>query len=225
MLDRVWSAGRLTVGLSVLAAAAGLPRLAAAVTGPPARAQGAARTQATGPPCGPRAARTLAADAVARVYAAGGDAYGCAVWGARAFALGATGFSVRSGRVEPIRVSGTVAAYGLVRSGVDTAGATVVVRRLTTGRVLSQSAATTTVGVEGFQSVDSLVIKPDGAVAWIATANSIGPPKFVRQLRRVDRRGTVTLDSGPAVGAISLRLRGVVLSWRHAGSLRTSTLR
>ena len=199
--------------------------VAVALPDHPAHARAAGGGRAAGRPCGPRAAATLAADAVARVYSVGGNVFGCVAGASRSIELGTTGFSVRAGRVDLVRVSGTVAAYGLVRSGVDTASATVVVRRLTTGRVLAQRAATTREGVEGFQSVDGVVVKADGAVAWIATANSIGPPKFVRQVRRMDARGTVTLDWGPAVAAGSLALSGSALRWRHGGLLRRSTLR
>ena len=175
--------------------------------------------------CGPSSAHTLAADAVARVYVSGGSAYGCAAGGARSYRLGSTGFSIRTGRIEAAHVAGRIAAYGLLTSGVDTGFATVNVRRLSTGTVLAQRSATTRVGVEGFQSIDSLVVKADGAVAWIATANSIGPPKFVRQLVRLDEKGFAVLDSGRAVVAGSLALHRSTLSWRHGAATRTAGLR
>ena len=68
---------------------------------------------------------------------------------------------------------------------------------------------------------------PEGyeTVAWIATANSIGKPTFVRQLQRLDTRGFAVLDSGRDVNAASLRLHGSRLSWKHATAARTATLR
>jgi hypothetical protein len=180
---------------------------------------------ATGVACGPSAARTLAHDAVARVYASGGNAYGCVVGRAGKIRLGAVGLSPGRAHIEAVRVAGRIAAYGLLRSGVDTGVAIVNVRRLTTGKLLAQRPATTRVGVEGFRSVDSLVLKSDGAVAWIATARSIGPPKFIRQVQLLDGGGFRRLDSGPEVVASSLTLHRSRLSWKHGAATRTATLR
>jgi hypothetical protein len=175
--------------------------------------------------CGPPSARTLAGDAVARVYASGGNAYGCVAGRTGTYRLGTTGYSIGGARVEAVGVAGRIAAYGLRTSGVDTGSATVNVRRLTTGTMLAQRPATTRVGVEGFQSIDSLVLKADGAVAWIATAHSIGGPHFVRQLQRLDQRGWRILDFGPNVAAASLTLHGSTLAWKHGTAARTATLR
>jgi hypothetical protein len=175
--------------------------------------------------CGPQSARTLARDAVARVYTSAGNVYGCAARTKRSYRLGTTGASIAAARVEAIRVAGRTAAYGVRTSGVDTGHTTVNVRRLTTGALLAQRSATTTIGVEGSQSIDSLVLKADGAVAWIATAHSIGPPTFVREVQKLDGRGFAVLDSGPDVAAASLTLRGSALSWKHRTTLRTATLR
>jgi hypothetical protein len=175
--------------------------------------------------CGPDSARTIAGDAVARVYASGGSAYGGVTGGTRSYRLGRTDHSIGAARIEAVRVSGRIAAYGLRTSGVDTGYATVNVRRLTTGTLLTQRPATTRVGVEGFQSIDSLVLKADGAVAWIATAHSIGLPTFIRQLQRLDDRGFRVLDFGPNVAAVSLALHGSTLSWKHRTAVRTATLR
>ncbi|MDQ2897423.1 MAG: hypothetical protein M3Y09_17575, partial [Actinomycetota bacterium] len=175
--------------------------------------------------CGPDSARTLAGAPVARVYASEGNAYGCVTGATRSYRLGSTGSSITAARIETVRVAGRIAAYGLRTSGVDTGYATVNVRRLTTGRLLAQRPATTKVGVEGFQSVDSLVLKVDGAVAWIATARAIGMPTFIRQLQRLDTSGFHVLDVGPNVAAGSLTLHGSTLSWKHGHALRTATLR
>jgi hypothetical protein len=180
---------------------------------------------ATGVACGPRAARTLAHDAVARVYASGGNAYGCVVGRGGKIRLGAVALSPGRAHVVAVHVAGRIAGYALLTFGVDTGVATVNVRRLTTGKIIVQRPATTRVGVEAFQSVDSLVLKSDGAVAWIATASSIGAPKFIRQVESFDGRAFRRLDSGPDVVASSLKLRGSRLSWRHGAFTRTATLR
>jgi hypothetical protein len=193
--------------------------LSAATPGAAAR-----RDSSAGAVCGPHAAHTLAGDAVARVYTSGGSAFGCVAGGTRSYRLGRTGFSIGAARVEDVRVAGRLAAYGLETSGVDTGYTNVNERRLTNGALLAQRPATTTVGVEGFQSIDSLVLKADGALAWIATARAIGMPTFVRQLQRLDERGFLVLDSGANVAAGSLALHGSKLSWRHGTATRSTTL-
>ncbi|HEY3725769.1 MAG TPA: hypothetical protein VGL51_01260 [Solirubrobacteraceae bacterium] len=195
--------------------------------GPSASSSGsvAVTDRAAGAVCGPHFARTLAGDAVARVYVSAGKAYGCAAGSARSYKLGTTGNCIAARRIESVRVAGRLAAYGLETCGVDTGQTTVNVRRLTTGKSLAQRAATTRVGVEGFQSVVSLVVKANGAVAWIGDANSLGKPKFVRQLQRLDARGFRLLDSGRPVAPASLTLHRSTLSWRHGTAVRTATLR
>lgn len=179
------------------------------------------------PACGPASARTVARDHLARVYADGGSAYGCVAGGSRTYRLGTTGLGLSPGgaHIEAVRVAGRLAAYGLRTMGVDTGYVTVNVRVLSTGALLSRRSATTQTGVEGFQSINSLVLKPDGAVAWIATAHSIGKPKYVRQLLALNRQGLRVLDSGPSLGATSLALHGSTISWKHGATTRTATLR
>jgi hypothetical protein len=195
--------------------------LLAAVTG-----GGWAIAHPAAPVCGPVAVRTIAGDDVARIYADGGSAFGCVAGGNRAYRLGAAGLghSPGSARIEAVRVAGRRAAYGLRTMGVDTGYVTVDVRVLSTGALQARRPATTRAGVEGFQSIDSLVLKADGAVAWIATARAIGKPKFVRQLLALDRQGFRVLDSGPSLDSTSLALHGSKLAWKHGTASRTANL-
>jgi hypothetical protein len=74
--------------------------------------------------------------------------------------------------------------------------------------------------VESYQSINSLIVTPKGAVAWIATDSSIvghGRRLEVHANRRL-------LDSGTAIVPTSLRLHGSTLSWRDGASTRTATL-
>jgi hypothetical protein len=178
------------------------------------------------PPCGPASARTLASDRVARVYRSRDTVFGCAAGHARRYVIGRRGggFTNRQAAVGLIRLAGTVVAWSATQSGVDTASTTVWVRRLTDGHVLVQRPATTRIGVEGFASVGSLVVRRSGAVAWIGVADSIGPPRRVRQVERVDRRGFAVLESSLGIASGSLRLRGSVLSWRSGGRVRRAGL-
>lgn len=176
--------------------------------------------------CGPQAAKTLAADSRARIYAIGDSVYGCANGGRRAYLLGHRSRSLsRQSRIGAMALAGVVAAYGLTQSGVDTASTTVVVRRLDTGRTLHDvNAITGLLGPEFFEEVDALVVKADGAVAWIGRGSSILQKEATAQVNRIDRRGEATLERVTTGLIGALRLRGSRLSWRHGNAVRTSTL-
>jgi hypothetical protein len=152
--------------------------------------------------------------------------FGCSVKGHKVFALGQTTSCVRSRRVAPVTVAGELAAYGLEQCGVDTGSTNVVVRRLTDGASLRSLPATTKpLGPESYQSVSSLVLKGDGAVAWIGVGHSIVRRGSSAEVHRADRRGQALLDSGTAIDPRSLRLHGSTLSWRHADFTRSASLR
>jgi hypothetical protein len=176
--------------------------------------------------CGPANAKTLASSAVARVYSLNQVVYGCSVQRGRSLRLGHASRSITESRVGPVAVAGDVAAYGLSRFGVDTVSSAVEVRRLTDGAVLHDLSAASSVGPEFFQSVGSVVVKTDGAVAWVGSASSIiSRGRAVVQVRAADSSGERTLDSGRGIDSGSLRLRGSTLSWRDAGVTRHATLR
>jgi hypothetical protein len=176
-------------------------------------------------PCGPASAHTLAIDSVARVYDSGGTVYGCVRGASASRRLGSAQFCIRSARVAPVALAGETVAYGLETCGVDTGFGNVVVRRLSDGRQLRSLAATTNpLPPESYQRVDSLVVKTDGAVAWIGVASSIVRRGEGVEVHRADKRGAAELDSGTAVDKGSLRLRGSTLTWSHAGAVRSATL-
>lgn len=177
-------------------------------------------------PCGPRAANTLRSDPRARIYEAQGQVYGCARDERRSYRLGAAARTIHEGRVGPVALTGTTVAYGLASYGVDTGSSQVVVRRLTDGRQLKADPAITgPVGVESYSSVTAIVVKSDGAVAWIAGAKSIVGRGAHSEVHRDDRGGRSLLDSGTRIGARSLRLRGSQLRWRDGPATRSATLR
>ena len=122
-------------------------------------------------------------------------------------------------------VTGELSAYALQRCGVDTGATLVIVRRLSDGKQLRSFAATSTGLPEGFQSVRSLALKSDGAVAWIGLVSSVVGRRRVIEVHKADaNRAAVTLDSGPAVDPGSLRLHGSRLSWTHGTATRSATL-
>jgi hypothetical protein len=127
--------------------------------------------------------------------------------------------------VQPVAVAGEVAAYGLERCGVDTGSSAVVVRRLTNGRRLKSAPATTKpVGPESYVTVRSLVVKADGAAAWIALASSLLAHRQEIEVHTSDKHGQRLLDSGGGIDPASLRLRGSKLTWTHGGARRSATL-
>ncbi len=122
-------------------------------------------------------------------------------------------------------LSGTTTAYGRESCGIDTGTSEVVVERLTDGRHLRTEAATVNqLAPESYQAVTSLVVKGDGAVAWIAEARSIVRNTIDIEVHRADKRGETELDSGRSIDPTSLRLQGSELTWRAAGSTRSATL-
>jgi hypothetical protein len=174
--------------------------------------------------CGPAQSTTLAAGSVARVYSVGQVVYGCAARGGRAFRLGASMRTLREGRAGPIALAGTVAAYGLTQFGVDTVRTEVVVRRLTDGATLANLPASRAVGVESFQSVGSIVVKADGAVAWIGSDRSIIAHRAQIEVHAAHGSSDSLLDAGPDIAPASLRLDGSTLTWQVGGATRHATL-
>jgi hypothetical protein len=177
-------------------------------------------------PCGPSGATTLAASGVARVYASGATVFGCSKHATGAISLGQTRSCIARPQVGPVVLKGELAAYGVRRCGVDTGRASVVVRRLDDRRLLHDSPAVTgRLRPESYMEVGSLVLAPDGSVAWIGTGTSvINPAAKTVEVHEIDRAGSRLLDSGGQIEPRSLRLRGSQLSWRHGTATRSARL-
>jgi hypothetical protein len=175
--------------------------------------------------CGPAGAQTVASNQVARIYDRNGAVYGCSTRTGRTFRLGSSTPTIGQGRVQPTALAGADAAYGLTSHGVDTATTQVVVRRLGDGKVLHTAVAVSrNTGAESFQSVTALVVKSDGAVAWIGGSRSIGGRQAL-EVHRIDSRGQAVLDRGAGIAPRSLRLRSSRLSWLDSGRQRSAALR
>jgi hypothetical protein len=173
------------------------------------------------PPARCRAAhsRTIAQDAVARVYKYGGGLYGCSARTGIRTRLGSTPYTAQ------VRLVGSLAAYAVYIHGIDFGSATVVITRLTDGKRLGSASAIDRAFVESFQSVTSLIVRRSGAVAWIASVGSIVNSEMSVEVHRLDRGGrSVLLDRGAKIDPKSLRLRGSTLTWTNAGVTRSSTL-
>ncbi len=214
-----WVGQRLRSGTLTLVVVLAALGSAAAVSG----ANSGSRSPRT---CGPQHASTLAASATARVYSVKGIAYGCSTANGRQFRLGKHSRCA----VDPVAVAGGLATYGLERCGKhsDNCASQVLVRRLSDGKVLGTFPAFKGPAGTGVTptSVDSLVLKADGAVAWIATGCSIDAPPHNLQVRRADKGGQALLDQGKAnaIDGRSLRLHGAKLTWRHSRANRSASL-
>jgi hypothetical protein len=184
-----------------------------------------AGSAATATRCGPASAKTLAANGKVRVYALHQVVYGCSVARGRSFRLGHAVRALAQARVGPVAVGGDLAAYGLESFGVDTVSTSVVVRRLTDGTQVKELRATRAVGAEAFQSVGSVVVIADGAVAWIGSEHSIVGHSSAIEVHAAGAGGDRVLDSGPNIDPTSLRRRGSRLSWVDGGATRHATLR
>jgi len=174
--------------------------------------------------CGPASARTLAANGRVRVYAQNQVVYGCSVARGRSFRLGHAARALSESQVGPVAVAGDLAAYGLRSFGVDTVSASVVIRRLTDGTEVKQLRATRAVGAEAFESIGSVAVLANGAVAWIGSERSIVGHRSAIQVHAAGAGGDQVLDSGPNIGPTSLRLHGSRLSWVDGGATRHATL-
>jgi hypothetical protein len=123
-----------------------------------------------------------------------------------------------------VKVAGNVTAYALTTCGIDTGSTEVIVRRLTDGQQRASEPATTTRLVESYTAVDSLVMRADGAVAWIAVNHSIVRHASATEVHKLDHR-FLLLDSGSGIDPRSLRLHKSKLTWKHRGATRSASLR
>jgi hypothetical protein len=102
----------------------------------------------------------------------------------------------------------------------------VVVENLRTGRVLHKvPTGTSSPGAVGIGPVVSLVVKSDGAVAWIVE-NEI-PARHVPaeyEVHAVDKTGNRLLASGSDIDPHSLALAGSTLYWTQGGKPMSAPL-
>lgn len=175
--------------------------------------------------CGPISAHTLAADAGVRVYLKAGTVYGCSSRTRHVTRLGTSSSCIRAQRAGPFAVAGQLVAYGVESCGVDTGSSEVLVRRLSDGKVmLARAAMTGFLGPEAYSSVTAIVVRADGAVAWIGSGSSI--IRHSREIEVHDAKGSFArlLDSGASIAPRSLRLHHERLTWRHGSTSRSATL-
>jgi hypothetical protein len=179
---------------------------------------------------------TIVANARAQLYEAENklsehEIYGCAYGGRQVYGLGPlpSGSSSGAGGVEEEVLTGTIAAYekfSITSNTPNSSGPSswlVIVRDLRTGRVLHRVPTGTSTSPEdvggGFTS--GIVVKNDGAVAWIVEIR-YHPVEF--EIHVVDRQGSRILASGTNVDPQSLALAGSTLYWTQGGKPSSTTL-
>ena len=101
----------------------------------------------------------------------------------------------------------------------------VIVRNLRTGRVLHEvPTGTRTIPDSAFVGAGpttDIVVKPDGAVAWILDAEET---QQRYQVHALDGTGERVLATGPNIGRASLKLSGSKLSWTQGRKHYSTTL-
>ncbi len=203
----------------------------------------AAASHKKAPPKCPLAhARVMIADPQAEVYllpehfgGLGGvelaKIFGCAFKGThRNYLLGEPpeSSSSGSGGIELETLAGPMAAYFAGSGGPGGASWLVEVRNLATGKLVHQVPSGTpahpepprtehglTVTYVGIGPVESLVVKSDGAVAWIARDDFEESLSY--QVHVLDKNGSRVLAASTEIEPKSLALAGSVLYWTEAG--------
>jgi hypothetical protein len=191
--------------------------------------------RAAKPKCPPGHSQLIAADAQAQVYhATFGEIFGCASATKKLYLLGAVSSCGSSGcvEVEHETLVGSIVAYGRLSVAPYEHEWRVIVRDLRTGRVLHSVPTGTPVGASpsegslvGIGPAVAIVVKSDGAVAWIAE-NEIGPPRgpLEYQVHIIDKMGERTVAASSNIDASSLALAGSTLYWTQGGQPMSSTL-
>jgi hypothetical protein len=198
--------------------------LALLVLAAPAGATGIHAKAASKPRCLPAHVRVVTADAQAAVYLAPEDpdypeflgVYGCSYKAKRSYLVGnvpSTAGGPGNGEgVELEALAGPVVAdwYAAARGYIE-------VRDLANGRVLHRLFESSE---EVIGPVWGLVVKSDGAVAWLSEPVAGGP----YQVHAVDKAGSRVVAEGEEIEPHSLALAGSTLYWTEAGKPMSTTL-
>ena len=119
--------------------------------------------------------------------------------------------------------SGRLGAFEGADGDPQGSTADIVVASLSSGRILKDVADGNGPGGSGTGGTTSLVLKPDGAVAWIVSffANNMN----VQQVYADDASGYRLIASSAAIAPNSLALAGSTIYWLQAGAAQSATLR
>jgi hypothetical protein len=178
------------------------------------------------PPCVPTGAQIVVSRDHSAVFATE-DAFAACTGTSRPVRLG--GRLPTPGlfrRVSTFRLAGHDVAFVVNRDGPGRSPATVRVIDLRARKTISARPATGRDSrPDRSDEVTSLVVRRDGAVAWIAVARVGSAGSGEREVDAARSHGKARrLDSGGGIARRSLRLHGRQLSWRHDGHRRSARL-
>jgi hypothetical protein len=195
--------------------------------------------------CPPGRSHLIAADAEAQVYLRPGgsgpsgeyqaeEIFGCAYGGRRAYALsGPPAFSSQSGsEATDYTLAGVILVFesfevqSIPGLGLPELKRLIKVENLRTGRLLHKvPTGTSSPNSIGIGPVVTLVVKSDGAVAWIAGNNKgRGEPATSYEVHALDKTGNRLLASGAEIDPSSLALAGGTLYWTQGGKPMSAVL-
>jgi hypothetical protein len=195
------------------------------------------------PKCPPANEGVVAADAQAVLYEASSIVYeseehkfvegqeeifGCAHGAKRSYHIGLPpyGGPGESGGVGPVALVGPIVAYDVgERAGVVSTRSVeeIWVRNLRTGKLIHRmpNGAPSEPGDIGLGDTTAIIVKSDGAVAWMVRA---GEKLGGIQVRSVDKTGSHLLAASPEIAPTSLALAGSTLYWTQGGKPMSAAL-
>jgi hypothetical protein len=181
--------------------------------------------------CTPSAGRVLLSNGIAQVYGAKNRLsepliFGCVLGRKHISVLGSPPECTGSGCIglqgQPV-LAGQMVAYELFSSSRPCCRSTTIqVRDLRSGRTIHRlpTGAPSREGDVGGGSASAIVLKSDGAVAWILS----GGPARGNEVHVADEQGSRVLASGTDIDEHSLALAGSTLYWTQGGKPFSATL-
>lgn len=180
--------------------------------------------------CPPPGASLIAGNGVVRVYVTApvrigrASAQACLVRRGTRMTLVAASTPGQSGlhkSIGMVALAGSVVAYVEGQFGIDSGCIGIRVADVATRRVLRgvpKVGCSVDAGLLRREVVTSLVVGPDGGVAWMLEreAHALRSPRTVL-VYSLRAGAPAVLDEGPDIGATSLSLSSGTLSWWHAG--------
>lgn len=180
-------------------------------------------------PCATNRGQMFAANSKAEVFVAANSVptnayYGCVYGSRRTYELGTPSDCIdvslgECGGITNVVLSGSVVAYE--ESSNRPLVWWIIVRDLRSGRVLRRLRTNTPGPVNTAGALEALVLKSDGAVAWVSqahlpTAVPNGPREY--EVYAADATGeSRLLASGPGIEPGSLALAGSMVYWTQEG--------
>ena len=210
----------------------GLALVAVTVSVSAAASRGRSKAVPACPPLGAHM-HTVAADSQAVLYEAPETPelaeslalYGCATKSGRSVELGHVPEDVAhaEGGVRLVRLVGTMVAAELSDEGywvvkVWNLSSRRMVHRVPTGRSTNPEPS-----YNGGGSVEALVLKPDGSVAWIFESVGAGLPGH--SVEAADANGVRLLATGTEIAPHSLALGGSTVYWTQGGKPYSAPLK